>query len=64
MVMELEWKVGAVFSYVVLMLLSFVGDYFNSCYSNLLYVLDDISRKIYRHIILQNQFLARRFFCC
>ena len=25
MVMELEWKVGAVFSYVVLMLLSFVG---------------------------------------
>ena len=27
MVMELGWKVGAVFSYMVLMLLSFVGDY-------------------------------------
>lgn len=26
MVMELGWKVGAVFSYMVLMLLSFVGD--------------------------------------
>ena len=31
MVMELGWKVGAVFSYMVLMLLSFVYTFFDPC---------------------------------